>query len=63
MFDLRSADLLRAFTRQLELCKVRPGEHVVVLAEPASRGDYVAAAFGAAQRLGAQVLVGDRSGR
>ncbi len=56
MFDLRSADLLRAFTRQLELCKLQPGEQVVVLAEPASRGDYVAAAFGAAQALGAQVL-------
>lgn len=56
MFDLRSADLLRAFTRQLELCKVRPGEQVVILAEPSSRGDYVSAAFGAAQSLGAQVL-------
>ncbi|WP_328813522.1 hypothetical protein [Rhodococcus sp. NBC_00297] len=56
MFDLRSADLLGAFTRQLELCNVQPGEQVVILAEPSSRGDYISAAFGAAQSLGAQVL-------
>lgn len=56
MFDLSSVDLLDAFTRELELCKVREGEHVVVLAEPASRGDYVAAAFGAAKSLGAHVI-------
>ncbi|WP_127783005.1 hypothetical protein [Rhodococcus sp. X156] len=62
MFDLRSADLLRAFTRQLELCKVQRGEHVVVLTEPSSRGDYVAAAFGAAQTLGAHALVVTASG-
>lgn len=57
MFDLRSADLLSAFTRQLKLCKLTRGEHVVVLTEPTSRGDYVAAAFGAAQHLGAHALV------
>ncbi|MGY4710424.1 hypothetical protein ACXDF8_12850 [Mycolicibacterium sp. CBM1] len=56
MFDLRSADLLTAFTRELQLCNLQPGEQVVVLAEPSSRGDYVAAAFGAAQSLGAHVL-------
>ena len=37
MFDLRSADLHDAFTRELALCKVSAGEHVVVLAEPTSR--------------------------
>ncbi|NUU25512.1 MAG: hypothetical protein HOV68_29005 [Streptomycetaceae bacterium] len=56
MFDLTSADLLDAFTRELRLCKLTPGEHVVVLAEPASRGDYVAAAFGAAKACGAHVI-------
>ncbi|WP_435242849.1 hypothetical protein [Streptomyces cucumeris] len=56
MFDLSSVDLLDAFTRELELCKLREGEHVVVLAEPASRGDYVAAAFGAAKACGAHVI-------
>lgn len=56
MFDLSAADLLDAFTRELQLCKLVPGEHVVVLAEPASRGDYVAAAFGAAKACGAHVI-------
>lgn len=56
MFDLSSVDLLDAFTRELQLCKVRSGEHVVVLSEPGSRGDYVAAAFGAAKACGAHVI-------
>ncbi|GAA2618183.1 hypothetical protein [Streptomyces axinellae] len=56
MFDLSSVDLLDAFTRELRLCKVSDGEHVVVLSEPNSRGDYVAAAFGAAKSLGARVI-------
>jgi 2,5-dihydroxypyridine 5,6-dioxygenase len=56
VFDLSSVDLLDAFTRELALCKVKTGEHVVVLSEPGSRGDYVAAAFGAAKSLGAHVI-------
>lgn len=56
MFDLSSADLLDAFTRELQLCKVQEGEHVVILSEPESRGDYVAASFGAAKSLGARVI-------
>ncbi len=56
MFDLSSVDLLDAFTRELELCKLKEDEHVVVLSEPGSRGDYVAAAFGAAKSLGAHVI-------
>jgi len=56
MFDLSSVDLLDAFTRELELCKLTSGEHVVILAEPSSRGDYVGAAYGAAKALGAHVI-------
>ncbi|MBA0051126.1 hypothetical protein E0L36_09540 [Streptomyces sp. AJS327] len=56
MFDLSSADLLDAFTRELGLCKLRAGEHAVVLSEPGSRGDHVAAAFGAARAHGAHVI-------
>nr|WP_237330905.1 hypothetical protein [Streptomyces sp. BA2] len=48
--------MLDAFTRELRLCKLREGEHVVVLSEPGSRGDYVAAAFGAAKTCGAHVI-------
>lgn len=51
-----SADLVAAFTRELNLCNVLPGEHVVILSEPSSRQDYVAATFAAAQSLGAHVL-------
>ncbi len=53
--DLTGVDLVRLFVREFELCKVAPGEHVIVLSEPSSRSDYVAAAFGAAQQLGARV--------
>ncbi|MFF4259862.1 hypothetical protein ACFY1L_52860 [Streptomyces sp. NPDC001663] len=56
MLDLTSVDLLDAFTQELKLCKLRPDEHVVVLSEPSSRGDYVAAAFGAAKSCGAHVV-------
>jgi 2,5-dihydroxypyridine 5,6-dioxygenase len=56
VFDLSSVDLLDAFVRELRLCKVRSGEHVVVLSEPGSRGDYVEAAFGAAKACGAHVI-------
>lgn len=53
--DLTGVDLMRLFVREFELCRVSPGEHVIVLSEPSSRSDYVAAAFGAAQQLGAHV--------
>ncbi|MGW7691835.1 hypothetical protein ACWGMA_23720 [Streptomyces asiaticus] len=56
MLDLTSVDLLEAFTQELKLCKLKPDEHVVVLSEPTSRGDYVAAAFGAAKACGAHVI-------
>lgn len=56
MTDFSSVDLLNAFTRELELCKVKAGEHVVILTEPNSRDDYAAAAFGAAKSLGAHVI-------
>jgi 2,5-dihydroxypyridine 5,6-dioxygenase len=56
MADFSSVDLLNAFTRELELCKVKTGEHVVILTEPGSRDDYAAAAFGAAKSLGAHVI-------
>jgi 2,5-dihydroxypyridine 5,6-dioxygenase len=56
MIDLTAVDLLEAFTRELELCKLKDGEHVVILTEPTSRGDYAAAAFGAARRMNAHVI-------
>lgn len=53
---IAATDLVDLFTKELVLCKVEQGERVVVLAEPRSRQDYVAASFAAAKRLGAQVM-------
>lgn len=53
--DLTGVDLMRLFVREFEMCNLTPGEHLIVLSEPSSRSDYVAAAFGAAQQLGAHV--------
>lgn len=53
---IAATDLVDLFTKELVLCKVEPGERVMVLAEPRSRQDYVAASFAAAKRLGAQVM-------
>jgi len=57
MSAIASADLTPLFTREFELCRVTADEHVIVLAEPTSRQDYVAAAFGAARGIGAHVAV------
>ncbi|MDQ4110437.1 MAG: hypothetical protein M3306_04965 [Actinomycetota bacterium] len=56
MFDFEAVDILEAFRKELTLCAVKAGEHVVILAEPTSRSDYVAAAYGAAKALGAHVI-------
>jgi len=49
-------DLVPLFRREFLLCKVREGEIVALLTEPATRPEYVAAASGAAQTLGAHVF-------
>lgn len=56
MMDLEAVELVEAFRKELELCALKPGEHVVVLSEPTSRPDYVAAAYGAAKAVGAHVI-------
>ena len=56
MTQLPAADLVAAFTEELRLCRLRPDEHVVILAEPSSREDYVAAAFAASRAIGAHVI-------
>lgn len=56
MINLESVELLEAFRKELLLCALKPGEHVVVLSEPTSRPDYVAAAYGAAKALAAHVI-------
>jgi 2,5-dihydroxypyridine 5,6-dioxygenase len=56
MPNLAAMDLVELFRRELELCKVEAGEKLVVLAEPASRSEYVEAAFAAGLALGAHVI-------
>jgi 2,5-dihydroxypyridine 5,6-dioxygenase len=53
--DLRGADLTKLFVEEFALCAVKPGETLVVLSEPGSRQDYVAASFAAGQIHGANV--------
>ena len=52
---LNPATLASLFRAELELCNVRPGETITVLSDLASRREYVAAAFAAAQTLGADI--------
>lgn len=55
--DTRAVDLVDLFVREFELCKMRAGENVVVLAEPHSRSEYVEAAFGASRVIGARCAI------
>ncbi|CAL9641827.1 2,5-dihydroxypyridine 5,6-dioxygenase [Streptomyces sp. enrichment culture] len=56
MPNLAPMDLVELFRKELELCKVTAGESLVILAEPASRSEYVEAAFAAALALKAHVI-------
>lgn len=53
---MSAIDLINLFRRELELCKVKPGEVVAVLSGPNTRPDYVAAFVAAAQQLGGEVF-------
>ncbi len=53
---MSAIDLLSLFRRELELCKVRPGEVMAVLSGPNSRRDYIEAFVAAGQQLGAEVF-------
>jgi 2,5-dihydroxypyridine 5,6-dioxygenase len=52
---LNPAKLAALFRAEFELCNVRPGETIALLTDLASRRDYVAASFAAAEALGADV--------
>ena len=52
---LNPAKLPELFRREFELCRVRRGETIALLSDLASRRDYVAAAFAAADELGADI--------
>ncbi|MGE0290553.1 MAG: leucyl aminopeptidase, partial [Bradyrhizobium sp.] len=53
---MMTLELLTLFRRELELCKVSPGEVVAVLTGPNSRPDYASAFVAAARQLGAEVF-------
>ena len=50
---LNHAKLAMLFRKELELCNVKKGETIVLLSDLGARRDYVAAAFAAAEELGA----------
>jgi 2,5-dihydroxypyridine 5,6-dioxygenase len=52
---LNPAKLTALFRAELQLCAVKPGETIALLSDLASRREYVAAAFAAADELGAQI--------
>jgi 2,5-dihydroxypyridine 5,6-dioxygenase len=56
MTNLIDAEMLRIFTAELELCKVRPGETVAVLSAANILADYAQTFMIAAQNLGANVF-------
>jgi 2,5-dihydroxypyridine 5,6-dioxygenase len=53
---MSALDLLDLFQRELELCKVGPGEVMAVLSGPGTRPFYAEAFVAAGQRLGAEVF-------
>ena len=52
---MNPAKLAALFRSELELCNVRRGETIVLLSDLGARRDYVAAAFAAAEELGADI--------
>src|SRR3972149_1077727 len=53
--EVNPAKLAALYRKQFELCKVKPGETIAVVADLGTRREYVQAAFAAADDLGADV--------
>jgi 2,5-dihydroxypyridine 5,6-dioxygenase len=53
--ELNPAKLAALYRKQFELCRVRRGETVVTISDLGTRREYIAAAFAAADELGADV--------
>ncbi len=51
-----STQLIKLFLKHLELCKVHPGEHVLIHTDPGTSPHYAAAYMGAAIQLDADVF-------
>ena len=52
---LNPAKMASMFSREFELCRVRPGETIAILSDLGARREYVAAAFAAAEDLEADI--------
>jgi 2,5-dihydroxypyridine 5,6-dioxygenase len=55
--NIMAADLVRLCQAELELCRVRNDEQVLIFCEPDTNPHYAAAFFGAAGALGAEALM------
>jgi 2,5-dihydroxypyridine 5,6-dioxygenase len=53
--ELNPAKLAPLYCKQFELCNVRHGETIAVISDLGTRREYVAAAFAAAEHLGADI--------
>jgi 2,5-dihydroxypyridine 5,6-dioxygenase len=53
--ELNPAKLPRLFRQQFELCNVKRGETIAIVSDPATRREYIDAAFSAADELGADI--------
>ena len=53
--EINPAKLAMLFRREFLLCGVKPGETIALLSDLQSRAEYVAAAFAAAEELGADI--------
>jgi 2,5-dihydroxypyridine 5,6-dioxygenase len=54
--ELNPAKLPLMFRKELELCKIEPGNLIVLVTDLKTRQDYVQAAFAAAEDLGAKIF-------
>jgi 2,5-dihydroxypyridine 5,6-dioxygenase len=55
MQELNPAKLAMLYRREFELCNVQPGETIALVGDLATRREYIAASFAAAESLGADV--------
>lgn len=53
--ELNPAKLATLYRREFELCRVQPGETLALVSDLTTRRDYIAAAFAAADALGADI--------
>ena len=53
--DVNPAKLAMLYKRELELCKVKPGQTIALVCDLGTRREYIQAAFAAAEEIGADI--------